>query len=164
LEAQLSVGVALGGEAGARLSASLAMPLSPDTLLRLIRKERFFTVATPRVLGVDDWAMRKGRTCGTILVDLEKHRVVDLLPDRTSETLLSWLREHSGVEVFTRAPPSTPKPQVKMCCKPNKWQIVGTCCSMCAAMLERYLLGVYKRLEQPGVQRKHVHRGRPAKV
>ena len=76
--AQRSVGVALGGEAGARLLARLAMPTSPDTTVRLIRKAQPTTVATPRVLGVDDWAIRKGRSYGTILVDLEKHRVVDL--------------------------------------------------------------------------------------
>lgn len=62
LEAQRSVGVALGGEAGARLLSRLAMPLSPDTVLRLVRKNLVVAAATPRVLGVDDWAMRKGRT------------------------------------------------------------------------------------------------------
>lgn len=102
LAAQRSVGIALGGEAGARLLARLAMPASPDTTLRLIRKAPVATATAPRVLGVDDWAMRKGRTYGTILVDLEEHRVVDLLPDRTSKTLSSWLREHPDVEILAR--------------------------------------------------------------
>jgi len=57
---------------------------------------------TPRVLSVDDWAKRKGKTYGTILVDLEQHRVVDLLPDRTAESLATWLKEHPGVEIITR--------------------------------------------------------------
>ena len=100
--AQHSVGVALGGEAGARLLTRLAMPTSPDTMLRLVRKTQPATPPTPRVLGVDDWAIRKGRTYGTILVDLEKHRVVDLLPNRTSDVLSSWLREHPGVEILAR--------------------------------------------------------------
>lgn len=97
LEAQRAAGVALGGEASTRLLTRLAMPLSPDAILRLVRKEPVATAATPREFWVDDRAMREGRTYGTILVDSENHRVVELLPDRTSETLAAWLREHLGV-------------------------------------------------------------------
>jgi transposase len=78
------------------------MPVSPDTLLRLVRKHALAPAATPRVLGVDDWAKRKGKSYGTILVDLERQRVVELLPDRTAESLATWLQAHPGVEVVAR--------------------------------------------------------------
>ena len=92
---------ALGGQAGARLAEQAGMPVSGDTLLRLLADEPP-TRPAPRVLGVDDWAWRRGQRFGTILVDLEARRPVDLLPDRTSAGLAHWLREHPGIEVVAR--------------------------------------------------------------
>lgn len=99
---QRQVGFTVGGEAGGRLVQGLNMPTSPDTLIRLVREAAEPRRATPRVLGVDDWAKRKGQSYGTILVDLEKHEVVDLLEDRSAESLSNWLKEHPGVEFITR--------------------------------------------------------------
>ena len=99
---QLSVAFTAGGEAGARLLGGLGMPVSPDTLLRLIRNAKEPEVETPRVLGIDDWAIRKGQTYGTILVDLEKRRPIDLLPDREATSVEQWLKSHPGVQIISR--------------------------------------------------------------
>ena len=96
------VSFALGGEPGARLLRELGVVVSGDTLLEHIRSLDLGGAPTPKILSVDDFSFRRGRSWGTILVDLERHSLVDILPDRSSETFAGWLSQHVGIEVISR--------------------------------------------------------------
>ena len=101
-QAHESIGYHLGGEAGARLTSDLAMATSPDTLLRRVKRLKGDSAPSPRFVGIDDWAWRKGQKYGTIVVDLERGEIIDLLPDRDADTVKTWLTEHPGVELVSR--------------------------------------------------------------
>jgi transposase len=104
-EVLLLVGHRTGGRAAEFLLKRLAMAVSDDTILRRIkRRARVARHGEQRLraVGVDDWAWKKGQTCGTILVDLERRTVADLLPQRSAEQLAEWLQQHPEVEVITR--------------------------------------------------------------
>ncbi len=96
------IGMALGGKAGARLAGPLGMPTSNHTLLRLVRAAPLPVAAAPQIVGVDDWAWRKGRRYGTILCDLARHRAIDLLPERSADSVAAWLSAFPDVSVVTR--------------------------------------------------------------
>jgi len=103
------VGYAAGGLPGARLLARLAIRVSDDTVLRRVK-----TPASPafsdsnnsiEVLGVDDWAWRRGHRYGTLICDLERHRRLDVLPDRDASRVAAWLNQYPSIEIISRERP-----------------------------------------------------------
>jgi len=99
-----AVAVALGGRPGARMMARLAVPWSRDTMLRALRRGDPMAEPPPpaRVIGIDDFAWRRGHSYGSIVVDMERRQVIDLFPDRQRETVSAWLRENPQVEIISR--------------------------------------------------------------
>jgi transposase len=96
------VGLAVGGRAGVRLTRALGIPGSFRTIVRLVHDASCPPLEAPRVIGLDEWPWRRGRRFGTIVCDLERHRVVDLLPERSAPSVAQWLRAHPSVEIVCR--------------------------------------------------------------
>jgi transposase len=96
------LGFAPGGEPGSRVAAELAIPTSPDTVLRRVVATANAPEPIYRYVGIDDFALRKGQVYGTLLIDLEGGRVIDLLDGRDGTAVQAWLKAHPGVEVITR--------------------------------------------------------------
>jgi len=101
-EHHLATAYLLGGEAGRGLLQLLGMPISGDTLIRDIRQSGEAHPATVRVVGVDDWAFKKGQTYGTILVDLETQQPIDLLGTRETKAVTAWFQAHPEIEIVSR--------------------------------------------------------------
>lgn len=98
-----SIGQALGGAAGARLSAQLGMPTSRDTLIRQVRRSaQRLEPPAPVVVGIDDWAITRGHRYGTIILDLERRRPIEVLDGRESTVVADWLQRHPSVQVVAR--------------------------------------------------------------
>ena len=96
------LGLALGGRPGSSMARRLLLPVSKDTLLRVVRRRATAPREMLKIIGIDDWAWRKGHRYGTLICDLERRKVVDLLPDREPATVAAWLAARREVQIVAR--------------------------------------------------------------
>jgi transposase len=101
-EALAQLGLRGGGQAGADVGCELGISGSRDTILRLVRRSPQPAKAEPRIIGLDDWARRRRLRYGTLICDLERSQPIDLLPDRSVESVEGWLKEHPTIRVVSR--------------------------------------------------------------
>ncbi len=97
-----SIALMMGGNPGTKLTHLLGLPVSASTVLRILKQTSLPIQYTPKAVGVDDFAFKKGQIYGTILVDLEQRKPLELLQDREGKTLEDWLKAHPGIELLTR--------------------------------------------------------------
>jgi hypothetical protein len=148
------LGLALGGRAGARVADRLWLPSCRHTVLRIVRRADLPQRHPAQILGVDDFTFHKGHVYGTILVDLEQHRPVDLLLDRDAELLEGWLVAHPGVTIVSRdrsteyirgITASTPRaPQVA-----DRWHLLSNLREALERMLDRLHSQLRARVHMP---------------
>lgn len=101
-DALIALGLATSAEVCVRLTPKLGMQVSAPTLLHSLRTVSCASPTSVRILGIDDWSWKKGQIYGTLLVDLERSKPIELLPDRREETVTAWLLTHPEIEVISR--------------------------------------------------------------
>jgi transposase len=101
-EALRHLGLMIGSQAGADVGSELGISGSRDTILRLVHQSEQPTHPEPHIIGLDDWAWKRRLRYGTLICDLERGVPIDLLPDRTVETVSAWLEEHPTIDTISR--------------------------------------------------------------
>lgn len=150
------IGLALGGRAGERIAARLLVPASKDTLLRVVRRGAAPERDLPRVIGIDDWAWRKGHRYGTLVCDLERRAVIDLLPDREPATAAAWLAARPLIEIIARdrgggygAAARQGRPEAKQVA--DRWHLMANASAAFLVAVRRHMREVRRALGQSAI-------------
>ena len=150
------IGLALGGRAGERIAARLLVPASKDTLLRVVRRGAAPTHSLPRVIGIDDWAWRKGHRYGTLICDLERRAVIDLLPDREPATAAAWLAARPSIKIIARdrgggygAAARSGRPEAKQVA--DRWHLIANANAAFLVAVRRHMREVRRALGQSAI-------------
>ena len=148
----------MGGEAGRRILHYFKVPVSGDTIIRRVRQINLETITRPRVIGVDDWAFKKGCRYGTIIVDQEAHRVIDLLDGRTASILACWLHDYPTIDIIARDRSTDYAAGIQMGCPQaiqvaDRWHLLVNL----RQMMERFLATIYSRLEPVPITSEQTH-------
>jgi len=101
-KALCQLGLAAGGQAGAEIGSEQGLNGSRDTILRLVRRHQLPDPPTSRIVGIDDWAWKRRQRYGSLICDLERRQPIDLLADRSVETVSAWFQAHPHVEIVSR--------------------------------------------------------------
>lgn len=151
------IAFAMSAEAARRVLRHFQVVTSGDTLLRIIRQTRLPPIEAPQIVGVDDWALKKRVHYGTLLVDLQQHRVIDLLLERTSTVVSTWLQQQPSIEIVTRdrsteyaAGITAGAPQAQQVA--DRWHLLLNL----RQMLDRFLSTIYPRVQQLPLAPQHL--------
>jgi len=156
-EALCQLGLRVGGQAGADSGSELGLSGSRDTILRLVRLWKQSAHSSPRVIGLDDWAYKRRLRYGTLICDLEQSRPIDLLPDRSVESVAAWLKQHPSLEVVSRDGSSEyaaairkGAPQARQVS--DRWHLVKNLAACVSAQLARTLAQLRRAEERRPAQ------------
>lgn len=143
------VGFETSGEATKRILNHCKVSMSGDTVLRIMRQTSIPTCLDPQVIGIDDWAMKKGCRYGTIIADLEKHQVIEVLPERDSETVSLWLQAHPSIEIVSRDRSTEYAAGIRMGAPraiqvADRWHLLLNV----RQMVERWIKAIYPQLQE----------------
>ena len=163
------VAFANGGECGSRVAAEMRIMISPQSLLRLIRRRGVGATVCGRVLGIDDWSFAKRKRYGSLIVDLEEHRVVDLLPDRLAETVSAWMKAHPGIEIVSRdrgdnfiAGVTEGAPEARQVA--DRWHLHHNLGEMLKRVVERHLSELHKLIRDRWREQAHTKAQMPKSI
>jgi transposase len=168
-EALRQLGLRGGGQVGADVGSELGISGSRDTILRVVRRSPQGAKAEPRIIGLDDWARRRRLRYGTLICDLERSQPIDLLPDRSAQTVEAWLKEHPSVAVISRDGSSEyasairkGAPQARQVS--DRWHLVKNLAACVSVQIAKTLAGLRRAEERRPARTQAVQQAQQARV